>query len=434
MGGCFGGQVVTQEEQEIGFNAKCATIHFELADEYENFFNDPDSARKEYEKALKFDPSKTDTHLRLGNLLLRAYDDHEAARKCVEDALKINPENSSAHVDLGEILYIYFEDYDGAIQQFETAAQLDPKNVQCHYHHGLLLKDYLQEPDQAKKEFITAYKVNRNHPGTVQALGELARDMKNFGAALGYFQSAVTSDPINPFYQICLGNLQRDHFSDYNAALVRYDRAIELFEEFHGLKLTHSEYYSMRQLHIAALLEKGSLLEKHMLNFKGARECYEKVLEMEAENQEAKDGINSLLKTMKKQLKVSPNDVDALYHTGSMLRKHRNDIKKALPKLKKTVKVSPEHEQAHRELSELYRKELNDPNKERKHLEILCKLDADNMEYVKDLAWLLSKHYQEVGPAIKMLEEALRLHPGEDANGKEVLHKIKKENNWKEDT
>ena len=83
---------------------------------------------------------------------------------------------------------------------------------------------------------------------------------------------------------------------------------------------------------------------------------------------------------MKKQLKVSPNDVDALYHTGSMLRKHRNDIKKALPKLKKTVKVSPEHEQAHRELSELYRKELNDPNKEREHLEILCKLDADNME------------------------------------------------------
>jgi len=434
MGGCFASQVHgTPEEEEIGFNAKCANIHFELADEYENFFNDPDSARKEYEKALQFDPSKTDTHLRLGNLLLRAYDDHEAARKCVEDALKINPENSSAHVDLGEILYIYFEDYEGAIQQFEKAADLDPKNVQCHYHHGLLLKDYLQEPDKAKKEFIKAYKVNRSHPGTVQALGELARDMKNFGAALGYFQSAVTNDPINPFYQICLGNLQRDHFSDFNAALVRYDRAIELFEEFHEFIEASSSAEYIQFWNISALLEKGTLLEKHMLNFKGARECYEKVLEMEAENQEAKSGIDSLLKTMKKQLKVSPNDVDALYHTGSMLRKHRNDIKKALPKLKKTVKVSPEHEQAHRELSELYRKELNNPNKEREHLEILCKLDADNMDYVKDLAWLLSKHFQEVGPAIKMLEEALRLHP-EDSNGKEVLHKMKKENNWKDDT
>ena len=96
----------------------------------------PDEARRAYERAVACDPHHADARVNLGRLLHEGMFTKEAAQQ-YRIALSVRPHDATAAFNLGVAL----EDLDrwgGAIEAYKLAIDVDPSNADAHYNLALV--------------------------------------------------------------------------------------------------------------------------------------------------------------------------------------------------------------------------------------------------------------------------------------------------------
>jgi len=112
-----------------------------------------DTARKNYEKAIKIDPQYSEAVNNLGTV----YYAHKNYRKAItyyKRALKLSPESASVYSNLGTA-YFARKKYKEAAEAYQTAVKLDKDVFEHHGTYGVLLEER-SVAERAKFHFYLA--------------------------------------------------------------------------------------------------------------------------------------------------------------------------------------------------------------------------------------------------------------------------------------
>jgi Tfp pilus assembly protein PilF len=159
---------------------------------------DATNAIRQYELALKQDPSFLGVHFELGEALLKqslAEDSLTRASAELEIALKEDPRNAAAEAKLG-----FIEGYRGHTAQAED-----------HYRRALAL-----DPDQVE---------------ALLGLGTILRERGEYDKAAGLFARASLKDPLDESIHFRLAQIDRQLGKKADA-----DHEMKLFKDIRDLK------------------------------------------------------------------------------------------------------------------------------------------------------------------------------------------------------
>lgn len=181
-------------EKAIGLDPHVALYHANLGRVYRKL-NDPSAAVDAFRHAIQLTPDDAGLHVDLSSALIAA-GEPDAARARANLALDLDANRADAYTCLGLALQdIHGADYGDAMTAFERAVALDPSAAGAHL--GLGLGYHAAQPDKAKAAYIAA--VNAD-PTLVEAwtnLGNLARDVFDFKAAVTCYRHALAHAPEN---------------------------------------------------------------------------------------------------------------------------------------------------------------------------------------------------------------------------------------------
>jgi tetratricopeptide (TPR) repeat protein len=173
-----------------------------------------DAEIKQLKRTIKNNPRNSEAYFQLSTLYIEQRKIKEA-KSLLEDLIKVDPRNGYAYFELGKISLSQKKERE-ALVQFQKAAPFLPANIELHYEMAKIYY-YLKNFEQANQEFEEVKKINENYKetekylnllegmkkggekgsGYSQDLINLARQEKNFGKKMGYYQQAVEKDPLN---------------------------------------------------------------------------------------------------------------------------------------------------------------------------------------------------------------------------------------------
>src|SRR5581483_7418264 len=114
---------------------------------------DFDSAKREFKRAIKLNPSFANAHDGY-SFYLKATGQHEKAIRACQDAQKLEPLSLFATISLGWAYY-FARDYDQAVSQHRKALEMDPQSAFAHWNLGMALVQ-LDKMDEAIEAFRQA--------------------------------------------------------------------------------------------------------------------------------------------------------------------------------------------------------------------------------------------------------------------------------------
>lgn len=106
-----------------------------------------DSARIEFEAALRLASSYYEAFVALGDLHLRE-GEYEKTRKNYSRAQKLRPEAAAPHLGMGHVLWEAEANYPAALAEYRTALTMEPENAEANYFVGQALL-YDDKPEEA---------------------------------------------------------------------------------------------------------------------------------------------------------------------------------------------------------------------------------------------------------------------------------------------
>lgn len=243
-------------------------------------------------------------------------------------------------------------------------------------------------------------------------LGLLCYEHDQLAKAQAHLHQAARICPNNPVIFKDLGDFYQVVHKDSVHALQMYDKAIELDPSDNRLLLTAAHLCTAEK------------------SFDKARGYYQRVLEIEPDNQDALTCLNKLNAGIGKGERC--DTVDALY-ARAQSQLQGGDRDGAAVSLYEILKISPEHALAHNDSGVLaYEKE--DKEKARYHYEKAVSIDPRNLKFLKNLAdfyWLenndahaamtlyvqiLSKNPADIEAILSCAQVCIALEKYDDAN------------------
>jgi len=244
-----------------------------------------------YDKALEINPEYSDALCNRG-VMLDNLGRHEEALACYDKALEINPDISEAWYNRGNVLK-QLGRYDDALSSYDKALEFNPGYSDAWCNRGITLVQFGRY-DDALTSFDNALEINP----------DFSEAWYNRGAALAHFgrhaEAVVSYDKahkLNPEYSVpwyissgLLGNL-----GQRNRAVTSFDDQIKSLEIL--LKNDPNCY--------PAWFNRGVLLAILGRN-EDALASFDKVLEIDPNNEAARQGRTAALKIVNQKLS-SPN-------------------------------------------------------------------------------------------------------------------------------
>ncbi|GAA4441098.1 hypothetical protein GCM10023091_25770 [Ravibacter arvi] len=192
----------------------------------------PEKAARDFQQAIKIDPSWFEAHAGLGMIAIDRRKYPEAGKHLLA-ALAYEKKNDRLWTNYGNLL-MHFDMYDKAFSVFKTASELNPNSLNAQNGRGITLleRDLLPE---SKALFDSLVKTNPgksfllNNRGIVSAyLGnrasqreEAAVANKSYTRAQNDFEAAMASAPEKKFYNVNKGNVLR-YWQQYEDARDSY--------------------------------------------------------------------------------------------------------------------------------------------------------------------------------------------------------------------
>jgi len=200
---------------------------------------------------------------------------HDAAEKDFRQAIAISPKYEEAWLNLGINAY-YTTHYDEAILTLNHLISLNPHSDNAYYSRGNVYLN-MNKMAEAEKDFLKALEISYVSPSEelptdfiLGNLGVISQSREKYIESLPYFDKAID---LNPHYPLAYMNRALSYFH-----LKEYEKAEADFQKTLALDINYAPahlYYGKM------LLEIGEEED--------AQICFENVLVIDPENEEALD-------------------------------------------------------------------------------------------------------------------------------------------------
>jgi tetratricopeptide (TPR) repeat protein len=160
-------QRIERCEAAVTASPDSAAAHFNLGLAYGSMGR-PQSAAKEYSRAVELDPDLAEAWVNLGGARLLMWD-FEGCLEAARQAVERQPSSPVAHFNMGQA-YLYLGNAEQLVDCNRRVVELEPRNGAAHYYLavGLLAT---HELDEARKELNLALRLgHRPTPEFLRAL------------------------------------------------------------------------------------------------------------------------------------------------------------------------------------------------------------------------------------------------------------------------
>ncbi|XP_064417742.1 protein O-mannosyl-transferase TMTC3 [Latimeria chalumnae] len=261
-----------------------------------------------YRQAISMRPDFKQAYISRGELLLKMNRPLEAKDAYLR-ALELDKANADLWYNLA-IVYIELKDPTEALKNFNQALELNPKHKLALFNSALLMQesgDARLRPE-SKRRFLSYIEEEPQDANGYFNLGMLAMDNKKDAEAEMYMKKAIK---MQPGFRSALFNLALLYSQN-----ARELEALPVLEEL-------LRYYPD---HTKGLILKGDILMNQKKDIKGAKKCFERILEMDPTNVQGK-------------------------HNLCVVYFEERDLLKAEMCLVETLALAPQEEYIHRHLS-----------------------------------------------------------------------------------
>ncbi|XP_043943799.1 protein O-mannosyl-transferase TMTC3 [Protopterus annectens] len=261
-----------------------------------------------YRQAISMRPDFKQAYISRGELLLKMNRPTEAKEAYLK-ALELDNTNADLWYNLA-IVYIELRQPNEALKNFNQALQLNPKHKLGLFNSALLMQesgDPRARPE-ARKRFLSYIEEDPGDANGYFNLGMLAMDEKKDADAESWMKKAIK---LQPGFRSALFNLAL-LYSQTGREL----EALPVLEELLRYYPDHSK----------GLILKGDILMNQMKDIKGAKKCFERIVEIDPTNVQGK-------------------------HNLCVVYFEEKDLLKAEKCLVDTLAMAPEEEYIHRHLS-----------------------------------------------------------------------------------
>uniref|UniRef100_A0A8C5WIK5 Protein O-mannosyl-transferase TMTC3 n=1 Tax=Leptobrachium leishanense TaxID=445787 RepID=A0A8C5WIK5_9ANUR len=259
------------------YAARVAPNHLNVYINLANLIRANDSRLEEadqlYRQAISMRPDFKQAYISRGELLLKMNKPSEAKEAYLK-ALELDRMNADLWYNLA-IVYIELKDPSEALRNFNQALDLNHKHKLALFNSALLMQESgnIRLRPEAKKRLLTYIEEEPHDANGYFNLGMLAMDEKNDFEAETWMRKAI--------------QLQQGFRSAlFNLALLYSQTAREL----EALPVLDEllRYYPD---HTKGLILKGDILMNQKKDIKGAKKCFEKILEMDPKNVQGKHNL-----------------------------------------------------------------------------------------------------------------------------------------------
>ncbi|XP_068132940.1 protein O-mannosyl-transferase TMTC3 [Hyperolius riggenbachi] len=258
--------------------------------------------------AARVAPNHLNVYINLANLIRANESRLEEADQLYRQAISMRPDFKQAYISRGELLLKMNRPLE-AKEAYVKALELDGANADLWYNLAIVYIE-LKDPNEALRNFNQALELNHRHK---LALFNSALLMQESGNArlrpeakrrlLAY----IEEEPNDANGYFNLGMLAMDEKKDLEAEKWM-KKAIQLQHGFRSALFNLALLYSQtsRELealpvldellrhypdHIKGLILKGDILMNQKKDIKGAKKCFEKILEMDPKNVQGKHNL-----------------------------------------------------------------------------------------------------------------------------------------------
>ncbi|XP_067855411.1 protein O-mannosyl-transferase TMTC3 [Heptranchias perlo] len=261
-----------------------------------------------YRQAISMRPDFKQAYINRGELLLKMDRPLEAKDAYIR-ALELDRTNADLWYNLA-IVYIELKDPSEALNHFNQALEISSKHKLALFNSGLLMQESGEARlrPEAKKRFLSYVEMEPKDANGYFNLGMLAMDGEQNAEAESWMKKSIQ---VQPGFRSAL----------FNLALLysQTGRELEALPVLADLLRHHPD-------HIKGLILKGDILMNQRKDIKGAKRCFERILEIDPSNIQGK-------------------------HNLCVVYFEERDLARAEACLAETLALAPEEEYIHRHLS-----------------------------------------------------------------------------------
>ena len=225
-----------------------------------------------YREMLEKWPDREEACINLG-VLLRGRGELEAARTLFEKAISLNPAVSEAHNGLGRVLQSMQEPRQ-AVRCYQRAIELDESGFAAYNNLGMVQRE-LGDLTAARQSFANALERNPQFADALNNLGSLLLQIGEVDAAQEVCLRATRVDGAGA-----------DEFSNLGVCLAKLGRVDEALESFRTALLKGPV--------TAVILSNMGGTHKEKGEYREARACFMRALELDSANTEARSHLIGL--------------------------------------------------------------------------------------------------------------------------------------------
>ena len=256
-------------------------------------------------------PSLVNAHLNMGLVLVRLQRNKEA-RACFEHALKFDPKNSMAFLYIAKTLEDAKEYYD-AIKHYKKVLQLDKTLADAFYNMGNCFKKTDQSAS-AISSYTNAIQLQPNFAAAHNNLGTVLSEQGKAEDALIACKTAASIDPNHFMAQNNIGNIYRQ-LGNPETAIPYYIKALELQPNY--LDAIENLVPALMQLNRSKEIVKNKIIYES-LELAKTQSAYRLFTYL---------AIDAFIMARYKETKQILSQIDALHSNDSLPRLHPKNAK-----------------------------------------------------------------------------------------------------------
>ncbi|KAM8973144.1 protein O-mannosyl-transferase TMTC3 [Pelodytes ibericus] len=312
--------------------------------------------------AARVAPNHLNVYINLANLIRANESRLEEADQLYRQAISMRPDFKQAYISRGELLLKMNKPLE-AKEAYVKALELDGLNADLWYNLAIVYIE-LKDPNEALKNFNQALELNRKHKLALFNSALLMQESGNVRLrpeAKKRLLTYIEEEPHDANGYFNLGMLAMDEKKDFEAE-TWMRKAIQLQSGFRSALFNLALLYSQTSREVEALpvldellryypdhtkglILKGDILMNQKKDIKGAKKCFEKILEMDPNNVQGKHNLCVVYFEERDLLRAERCLVEtlALAPHEEYIQRHLNIVRSKLISLKASGQiVAPE--------------------------------------------------------------------------------------------
>jgi len=421
---------VKEYEEALKYDPDSALMETELAALYQRL-GEVKKALAHVDKALRLDPKQQDAHFILAGLHVGLNQLREATKE-YERILVLDPENKEARLFLAT-LYAQQRRYAKAVRTIQELLRQEPKLVVGYYYLGRIYLE-MDQLAEAKKEFLRVLTLDPNFVPAMFDLGTVLEREKQYSRALSLYRRILKRNPKNARVWISIGRLHllMHHLGEAqkafnNAKALEKNEAAVIFNV--ALIYLEQKYPESAIRELRQLMKNPQYLERVRyylglaLEEKGETQAAAREYQLVARDSDnyilarlrlaylyyqsrQRDQAYRLLEELKQ---MTPGRED-IYLTLAFFYEDELRWDRAIAALKEGLEKQPQSEEIHFRLAVLYEKKKN-VKESILHIKKVLELDPENADAQNFLGYSYAEAGIHLDEAESLIRAALRAKP-----------------------